>query len=493
MISYRMSTEAFNALADESLYIGAGWRSGAGEPIAVVDPVAEQTLALVPSATAGEAHAALEAAHAAQPGWGATSPITRGAHLRELADLIAAHREELADTLVSEVGKPTAQALGEVDFAGDLLRYSAEWDRRLEGEILPGETAGEVVHLLRAPVGVIAAICPWNFPLAVLCRKLGPALLTGNAVVVKPSEVTPLSTIALLRLIAEHAPLPAGVLNLVTGARETGAALVADELTSMVSFTGHRDTGKAIMASAAANLTRVALELGGKAPAIVWRDADLDVAVPAIVTARHHNAGQVCTSAERVLVHRDLLEEFTDRYVGAVEALRLGDPRSAVDMGPLVSAVQLAKTEAAIAAARSEGASVVSGGGRPAGEAFATGYWHAPTVLRDVSPQMRIMHDETFGPVTPILGIGSLEEAVEVANDSRYGLSAYIFSRDYQTVMRTVDALRFGEIYINRTLGESLHAHHSGFGESGIGGEDGKWGLYRYTQIKTAYHHYGEA
>jgi len=481
-----MSTDALTALAGESLYIGGGWRPAAGEPIAVVDPVAEQPLAHVPSATHAEAHAALEAAHAAQPGWAATSPITRGAHLRELADLIAAHRDELADTLVSEVGKPTAQALGEVDFAGDLLRYSAEWDRRLEGEILPGETAGEVVHLLRAPVGVIAAICPWNFPLAVLCRKLGPALLTGNTVVVKPSEI------ALLRLIAEHAPLPPGVVNLVTGGRETGAALVADELTSMVSFTGHRDTGKAIMASAAANLTRVALELGGKAPAIVWRDADLDVAIPAVVTARHHNAGQVCTCAERVLVHHDLLEEFTERYVAAVESLRLGDPRGGADMGPLVSAAQLAKTEAAVATARGEGASVVTGGGRPAGEAFATGYWHAPTVLRDVSAQMQIMRDETFGPVTPILGIGSLEEAVEVANDSRYGLSAYIFSRDYQAIMRTVDALRFGEIYINRTRGESLHAHHSGFGESGIGGEDGKWGLLRYTQIKTAYHHYGE-
>jgi lactaldehyde dehydrogenase/glycolaldehyde dehydrogenase len=303
--------------------------------------------------------------------------------------------------------------------------------------------------------------------------------------------VTPLSSLELFRLIDEGADLPAGVVNLVPGGPQTGAALVADELTSMVSFTGHKDTGKAIMASAAANLTRVALELGGKAPAIVWRDADLDVAVPALILARHHNSGQVCTCAERVLVHRTLLDEFTERYVAAASGLRIGDPRGEVDMGPLVSAAQLAKTQAAVEGARAEGASVVSGGARPAGQAFAKGYWHVPTVLRDVSPGMRIMHDETFGPVTPILGIDSLEEAVEVANDSRYGLSAYIFSRDYEAVMRTVDALRFGEIYINRTLGESVHAHHSGFGESGIGGEDGKWGLLRYTQIKTAYHHYG--
>jgi lactaldehyde dehydrogenase/glycolaldehyde dehydrogenase len=193
-----------------------------------------------------------------------------------------------------------------------------------------------------------------------------------------------------------------------------------------------------------------------------------------------------------VLVHRDLLEAFTERYVTAVEELRVGDPRAGADMGPLVSAAQFAKTTGAVDAARAEGASVVSGGGRPAGEEFARGYWHAPTVLRDVTAAMSVMHEETFGPVTPIFGIDSLEDAVAVANDSRYGLSAYIFSRDYQTIMNTVEALRFGEIYINRTLGESVHAHHSGYGESGMGGEDGKWGLQRYTQIKTAYHHYGD-
>jgi lactaldehyde dehydrogenase/glycolaldehyde dehydrogenase len=479
-------------LVAESRYVDRAWHESHGPALRVTDPASEAPLADVASATAQEVHLALEAAHRAAPAWARTSPIARGAQLRELADIVAAHRVRLAELLVSEVGKPTPQALGEVDFAESLLRYSAEWDRRLEGEILPGDVAGEVIHLMRAPLGVVAAICPWNFPLAVLCRKLAPALLTGNTVVAKPSEVTPLATIEFFRLIDEHADLPAGVVNLVSGGPATGEALVQNSLTSMVSFTGHRDTGKHIMAVAATNLTRVALELGGKAPAIVWHDADLDIAVPAIVAARHHNSGQVCTCAERVLVHRDLLESFTERYVSAVEALRIGDPRAGADMGPLVSAAQYAKTTSAVDAARAEGASVVSGGGRPAGEQFTRGYWHAPTVLRDVSAGMTVMHEETFGPVTPILAINSLEEAVAVANDSRYGLSAYIFSRDYQTIMNTVDALRFGEIYINRTLGESVHAHHSGYGESGMGGEDGKWGLQRYTQIKTAYHHYGD-
>ncbi|MCU1492036.1 MAG: aldehyde dehydrogenase, partial [Acidimicrobiaceae bacterium] len=297
--------------------------------------------------------------------------------------------------------------------------------------------------------------------------------------------------IELFRLIHEFLDLPPGVLNLVNGGRATGQALVADEATSMVSFTGHRDTGKAIMAQAAGRLTRVALELGGKAPAIVWEDADLDLAVRSIVTARHTNAGQVCTCAERVFVHRDVYGRFVESYVHAVEGLRLGDPTGAVDMGPLVNASQFEKTAGAVALAIEEGARVASGGGRPAGKAFARGYWFQPTVLEDVDPSMSVMREETFGPVTPIAAVSSLEEAVDLSNDSRYGLSAYVFSRDYSTVMHAVQDLEFGEIFVNRTLGESLHAHHSGFRESGIGGEDGKWGLLRYTQVKTAYHHYG--
>jgi lactaldehyde dehydrogenase/glycolaldehyde dehydrogenase len=233
--------------------------------------------------------------------------------------------------------------------------------------------------------------------------------------------------------------------------------------------------------------------LGGKAPAIVWRDADLDIAVPAIVAARHTNAGQVCTSAERVFVHRDLYGEFVSSYVAAVDRLTLGDPNGSFDIGPLASAQQLEKTSAAVEGALAEGAKVLTGGSRPKPSAFAKGYWYSPTVLHEVSAAMSIMREETFGPVTPLLPIDSLDQALDLANDSRYGLSAYIFSRDYHTIMRTVDDLDFGEIYVNRALGESVHAHHAGYKESGIGGEDGKWGLLRYTQIKTVYHHYGSA
>jgi lactaldehyde dehydrogenase / glycolaldehyde dehydrogenase len=474
---------------ENGVYLDGRWVAGAGDVVRVVDPKDAGVLAEIPGASDVQVVAALEAAGRAARGWARTPAGQRGRLIRRIADLVEANQPLFVDALIDEVGKRRAEAEGEVAFAIGFLRYNAEWDQRLEGEILPGDVAGESVHLLRTPLGVVGAICPWNFPLAVLCRKLGPALVTGNTVVVKPSEISPIGTIELFRLIDEHVDLPPGVVNLVVGGPSAGRTLVDSGLANLVSFTGHRDTGKAVMAGASKYLTRVSLELGGKAPAIVWRDADLDVAVPAIVEARHTNCGQVCTSAERVLVHTDLIDEFTERYVGVLAGMRIGDPGDGADLGPLASAAQLDKTSSAIALAVNEGARVVFGGSRPDG--FADGYWQTPTVLRDVSPGMRIMRDETFGPVTPIYGIDSIDEALDIANDSRYGLSAYVFSRDYHTVMRTVDDLDFGEIYINRTLGESIHAHHNGWKESGMGGEDGRWGMLRYTQLKTAYHHYG--
>jgi lactaldehyde dehydrogenase / glycolaldehyde dehydrogenase len=479
------------SVIDKSCYIDGAFRTASGAGIDVLNPCNEDVLATVVSATAADVAAAAAAADGARRAWSSLPSTVRGGYLRRMADVIDAHKGDLARHLVQEVGKPASLAAGEVDAAAGFLRYNAEWDRRLEGEVLPGEVAGEVINLLRAPIGVVAAICPWNGPLAVLCRKLGPALITGNTVVAKPSEISPLATLELFRLLDQSLDLPPGVINLVTGAGATGSALVVDEAISMVSFTGHRDTGKAIMQAAAPRLTRVALELGGKAPAIVWRDADLELAVSAIAMARHRNSGQVCTSAERVFVHEDVFQPFVTEYVAAVEALRVGDPFDSVDMGPLASAAQFDKSTAAVTAAVHEGARVITGGGRPQGTAFARGYWFQPTVLQDVQPGMRVMREETFGPVTPLMPVRSIDEAVQFANDSRYGLSAYIFSRDYQAVMAAVEQLEFGEIYINRTLGESRHAHHAGFRESGIGGEDGKWGLLRYTQIKTVYHHFG--
>src|ERR1700742_637790 len=354
-----------SAAVQESVYAGGSWRRPDGGVIEVFDPADGSVLANVGSASDAQVHESLLAARGAQRDWARTPSVVRGQCLRSMADVILANQDRLAALIVSEVGKPIAQAASEVEFAAAFLSYNAEWDRRLEGEILPGDVPGESIHLSHAPVGVVAAICPWNFPLAVLCRKLGPALVTGNSVVVKPSEISPLSTIELFRLFDAELDLPPGVISLVTGAGDTGQALVQDITTNMVSFTGHRDTGKSIMAVAAGNLTRVALELGGKAPAIVWRDADLDLAVQAIVAARHTNSGQVCTSAERVFVQEEVYEPFLEAYVAAVENLDIGHPTGAVDMGPLASSQQLAKTAEAVRAATREGATLLAGGGRP--------------------------------------------------------------------------------------------------------------------------------
>jgi lactaldehyde dehydrogenase/glycolaldehyde dehydrogenase len=361
---------------------------------------------------------------------------------------------------------------------------------RIEGEILPSDTDNESISIVREPLGVVAAICPWNWPLAVAMRKVGPALITGNTVVIKPSEVTPLSTIRALQLVDEELELPPGVLSIVTGAGDVGRQLVTSVETDMVTFTGHRDTGKRIMADGAATLTRVALELGGKAAAIVLADADLDVVVPALVTARFICAGEQCGCAERILVERPILDEFVTRYTAAVKELKVGDPKLDPDFGPLVNADHWGKVDAAVRKAVSEGASVATGGGRPEGSDFERGFWYAPTVLTDVTPEMSIAIDETFGPVIPVMPVDSFDQAIEISNSSRYGLAGYLFTSSYANAMTGARDLNVGELFINRTIGEATHAHHGGHKESGIGGEDGKHGLLKYTQLKVVYHNW---
>jgi lactaldehyde dehydrogenase/glycolaldehyde dehydrogenase len=468
-------------------FVDGTWRSSDGDPRAIFDPATGQTLAEVRDATPAEVQEAVAAARAAQHGWSRLPAAERGEALRAFAEAIAEHGAELSRTVTAEVGKPLAQAEGEVAFATGILRYTAEWARRLQGEVLPGDQRDEVINLLRVPVGTVAAICAWNFPLAMFARKVAPALLAGNAVVAKPSELTPLSAIAATRL-AEQTGLPAGVLNLVCGGPETGRALVRSAGVNMVTMTGSTRSGKQILKDVADNVTRVSLELGGKAPAIVLADADLDVAVENVLGARHLNGGQVCTSAEVVYVEEPLLEAFTERYAEAVAGLRVGDPSDRVDIGPLASVGQLEKVQAAVDTALADGARAVLAGGRMPER---DGYWFAPVVLRDVEAEMTVAREEIFGPVTPIVSIASLDDAIELANSSPYGLSAYLFTSSYRDAMRAARDLECGELYINRGIGEALQAHHSGHRQSGLGGEDGLHGLLRYTQLRSVYHHFG--
>ncbi|GGJ06353.1 aldehyde dehydrogenase family protein [Streptomyces brasiliensis] len=475
----------------DSSYIGGSWSGARGSRFDVENPATEETLATIASASEADVDAAVRAATGAARDWGRAPGGVRGAHVSAIGDLIRAHEDELAELLTAEGGKPVGLARWELGFAAGYADFTAGWDRRLDGEIIHSDNPDEVINLVRVPMGVVAAITAWNFPIALFVRKITSALVAGNTVVVKPSELTPLATAALVRLIDEELDLPPGVLNLVNGDAAVGRALVTHPGVDLVTFTGHRDTGKAVMRDAAANLTRVSLELGGKAPAIVWADADLDRAVESVVNGRHANSGQVCTSTERVIVHADVFDAFAERYLAAVAGLRLGDPRSDVDLGPVVSAGQLRKCVDAIEGAVKEGAIVALGGGRPDGAQFEQGHWLAPTVLTDVRPEMKIMHEEVFGPVTPIVKVHDYREAFELANATRYGLAAYLYTEDYRTALRAAQDLDFGELYVNRSLGEQVQGHHSGHKESGFGGEDGRHGVLRYTQLRTVYHNFG--
>lgn len=478
------------SLAAASVYIDGEWHAGEAAGFVVDDPTTGAAVVEVPSASAAQVEAALDAARAAQRAWARTGPTARASALHAIADLLRENMEPLLALTRLESGKANTLSAGDVGAAALFIDVNAEWATRIEGEILPSDSENETINLARVPYGVVAAICAWNYGLATFGRKLGPALVTGNTLVAKPSEVTPLATIAAVRLIDDAGILPTGVLNLVTGATDAGRALTTNPKTDLITFTGHRDTGKAIMADAAPNLTRVALELGGKAAAIVAADADLDVAVPALVTARFVSSGQQCGCAERILVDRTIHDEFVARYTEAVAALTVGDPSEDPDVGPMACGPQVEKVAAAVERAKQEGATVATGGGRPEGEAFATGHWYRPTVLTGVTPEMAVAREETFGPVIPVLPFDSLEEAFRIANDTRYGLAGYFYSTSYRSVMEAQREMRVGELFINRTVGEALHAHHAGQGESGYGGEDGKHGMLKYTQLRVAYHNW---
>ena len=475
-----------------SCYVGGEWIAPDGGPIEVENPATESVVERLPSATPETVARACEAAAEAQTEWARRTAQERGDLLLKIGDVIDENVDEIAPLLVEEQGKPVSTAQGEVAATGDLARYVAGWDRRLEGDIVPSDRDRESIHIRRYPVGVVAGIVPWNYPIAVLMRKLLPPLVAGNAVVLKPSEATPLSACRLVELLDDALDIPDGLINLVVGGPSVGAALVDDRNVDMVSMTGSTAAGKEIMRSAADSLTDVSLELGGKAPAIVLPDADIEDAVEHILTARITNTGQVCTCAECVYVHESVAEEFIEQDTDAMAAVEVGAPGDDPEMGPQVSAAEREKTDSAVQSAVKSGATVRYGGGRPEGSTFETGYWYEPTVLADVTQEMDVIQNEVFGPVMPIVTVDSAKEAVAYANESRYGLSSYVYTNDYGTAMRIAEDLEYGETYINRTLGESWQGYHTGWKESGVGGEDGKYGVRSYTKQKTIYHNYDQ-
>jgi len=471
----------------EKMFVGGQWLDSP-ESMEVTNPANERVIARVPHASADQVADALDRAQAAQRDWALKTGVQRGDVLRRWADLVDEHREHFARTISEEQGKPLNESHGEIDLGNAWFRYYAGFDRRINGEILAADKPNEQLWIFPAPVGVVAGIIPWNYPLGVAIRKIAPALIAGNAIVLKPHEDTPLAALELAKL-AEQAGVPAGVVNIVTGPGETvGEAMVRHPATRLITFTGSVATGRRIARLAADGLKLVSLEMGGKAPFIVMDDADLDAAVDAAVFSRFLNCGQVCICNERTYLHQRIAEPFLERFVEKVRRLKVGDPTDpATVVGPKVNRRELDKVEAMVNASVDAGAKLAVGGRRLAGGAFDKGYWFQPTVLTDVTSDMPIMREEIFGPVIPTMTIGDWTEALTEANASRYGLAAYLFTRDIDRIMAAVRDLVCGELYINRGPGESVHGFHTGWKESGIGGDDGTHGLEHYLRRKTVY------
>ncbi|MEO1090932.1 MAG: aldehyde dehydrogenase family protein [Pseudomonadota bacterium] len=476
------------AVAQHGMFVDGVWHSDVERDwIDVENPATERVIAKVQAGVADDAHAALVAARRAQPGWAALPAIERGRLVSKIADAVAANAEDLARTVVEEQGKPIGQARGEIGAAETFLRYAAENARRIEGDILPSDHPGEEIWIRRVPHGVVVGLTAWNYPAALAARKLGPALVAGNTFVLLSHEATPLSGLALARL-AEAVELPKGVFNVVTGRGPVvGRALVESPLSDLITLTGSTRAGREVYGTGAERLKVLRLELGGKAPFIVMDDADLEVAVDAAIGARFANCGQVCTCSERLYLHRDVADRFMEAFLARVNALRIGDPLGDPDLGPKVNADELDKIEEIVAASIDAGAEVLVRGGRLRDGAFAKGHWYAPTVLAVRDNRLPVMQREVFGPVVPVMTFADFDDALALANDTPFGLSAYLFTTDMDRVMRVHRELRFGEVYVNRGIGEQVQGFHTGWGLSGLGGEDGRYGFDSYLRKQTAY------
>ena len=467
-------------------FIDGRFAAATGGTIEVHNPADGALVGVVPASTAGEVDAAVQAARRAQIGWEKRPAIERAGFLRQISAKLRTHRLELADIIVREQGKVRPLAQIEVDFTADYIDYMAEWARRLEGEVITSDRARETILLMRKPIGTVAGILPWNFPFFLIARKLAPALVTGNTIVIKPSEETPINAFVFAELVAET-DLPPGVVNVVGGrGADTGQALVEHKGIDLVTFTGSVGTGSRIMQTAGRNLTRVNLELGGKAPAIVLASADLDLAAKAIYDSRVINTGQVCNCAERVYVERTVHDAFVDKLKTLMEGTRYGDPSVENDlhMGPLVNRAGLDKVARAVDRARADGASVVTGGriaDRP------SGHHYEPTLITGAKADHDIMRNEIFGPVLPVQAVDGIDEAIALSNDSDYGLTSSIFTNDLNAALQASRELKFGETYINREHFEAMQGYHAGRRKSGIGGADGKHGLHEFTETHVVY------
>jgi succinate-semialdehyde dehydrogenase / glutarate-semialdehyde dehydrogenase len=464
-------------------FIGGKWLDAvSGATHTVVNPATREPIGTVPDMGVAETRQAIEAAAHAFPAWAALTAKERAAILRRWYELLMANQEDLATLMTAEQGKPLAEAKGEIGYGAAFIEWFAEEGKRLYGDIIPPHQSDRRLLVLRQPVGVVAAITPWNFPLAMITRKAGPALAAGCTIVVKPASQTPYSALAAAALAA-RAGVPAGALNVVTGvdAAAIGGELTGNPAVRKVTFTGSTGVGKKLMAQCAGTVKKLTMELGGNAPFIVFEDADLDAAVAGAIASKYRNSGQTCVCANRLLVQAPVYEAFTRKLVHAVEQLRVGDGlKGPTDQGPLIDAAALAKVEQHIADALSKGARVALGGRRHA----LGGTFFEPTVVTEVTPAMRIAREETFGPIAPLFRFETEQDAIRMANDTEFGLAAYFYTRDLARSWRVAEALEYGMIGLNTGIFSTEVAPFGGVKESGIGREGSRYGILDYTELK---------
>ena len=452
----------------------------------VINPATEEVISQVPKATEADVNAAVDAAFEAQKSWGKLPAIQRANYLMELAGLVRENRELFARTNTEEMGKPLAQSMDEAGWLADYIQYFAAMARHIKGEIIPSDRPNENIFLYKMPIGVVAGIMPWNFPLFLIGRKVAPALIAGDTVVLKPSSDSPNGCYEFAKLVAKSS-LPKGVINVVTGSGAVvGDALSKNPKVALVSMTGSTEAGKKIMRNAADNVTKVSLELGGKAPVIVMDDCKLDETVEHVYNSRIINSGQVCNAAERIYVQEGIAEKFIEKTIERFQKATYGPGLGGTfDLGPMVNKAQQEHVDELVQSAVAEGA-VVRLGGRKA-TVDGKGWYYEPTVITGCTHEMRIMREEIFGPVLPISTFKPLDEAIEKANDCEYGLTSSIYTQDFDVVMRALNEIKFGETYVNREHFEAFQGFHQGVRQSGLGGDDGEHGLDEFLETHICY------
>jgi len=468
----------------EACYINGAWvGAGSNETIDVTNPASGELLGTIPKMGADETRQAIEAANAAYPAWRAKTAKERAAILRKWFDLMMENQEDLARMMTAEQGKPLKESMGEIVYAASFIEWFAEEGKRVYGDTIPQHAPGKRIVVTKEPIGVCAAITPWNFPAAMITRKCGPALAAGCTMVVKPATSTPYSALALAEL-GERAGIPAGVFSVVTGASGAiGGEITSNPIVRKLTFTGSTEIGKLLMEQCAGTVKKTSMELGGNAPFIVFNDADIDAAVDGAMASKFRNTGQTCVCTNRFLVQDGVYDEFSTKLAAAVEKMRIGDGlKGETEQGPLIDMAAVEKVEEHIQDAVAKGAKVISGGSRHA----LGGTFFQPTVLVEVNTDMKVTREETFGPVAPLYRFETEEQALQMANDTEFGLAAYFYSRDIGCIWRVMEGLEYGIVGINEGIISTEVAPFGGMKESGTGREGSKYGIEDYLEIKYA-------